>query len=215
MTRQPFIKLESDPVPVVKIIGAQFKRAVRNPTFRRRLQRFRGCFAIAPPRGAQTLTIHMDKGKMYMHRGIDARAKVIVRLDFNRLDEPGYTPDVDGALRHPLMVYRIAKLLDFPKPTWTDAAKRFWEYSRDMPHMPSSIRVFNADDQREIVLGSGEPRVEIHGSGTPLVNVLSGSGILVQEITTGRLGFVGSLKDVAVLSGVTQQLMLGEIDCEY
>lgn len=215
MTRQPVIELEPDPVPVVKIIGAQFKRAARNPAFRSRLQKFRGCFALAPPRDAQTLSIHMDKGKVYLQRGIDARAKVIVRLDFNRVDEPGYTPDVDGALRHPLMVYRIAKLLDFPKPTWTDAAKRFWEHSQNMPRMPSSIRVFNEDDQREIILGSGEPQVEIHGSGTPLVNVLSGSAILIQEVTTGRLGFVGSLKDIAVLSGVTQKLMLGELDCEY
>lgn len=215
MTRTVSIELEPDPVPVVKIIGAQFKRAMRDPKFSRRIHNFRGCFALAPPRDPQTLTIHIDNGKVYIHHGVDARAKVTVRVDFNRIGEPGYTPEVEGVLRHPLLVYRIAKLLDFPKPTWTDAAKRFWEHTFAMPRMPSSIKVFNEDDGQEIVLGDGEPRVEIHGSANALANLFSGSAILVQEVTTKRLRILGSLKDIAVLSGVTQQLMLGEIDCEY
>lgn len=208
------VELESDPVPVVKIMGARFRRACRSPAFVRRLQNFHGSFALASPRDPRKLTIDIENGRIRLRRGVHENAGIIVPFDFDRLDEPDYAPRVKGIIRHPLMVLRITRLLDFPKADWREAARRFWTHTRNLPYMPSSIKVVNEDDGQALNLGDGQD-VEIHGTAKTLIPLFDGSAILIRQLMKRRISVVGNLKDIAALGNATQQMMLGEIDCEY
>lgn len=207
------IELEPDPVPVVKIMGARFKRACRSPAFVRRVRSFRGIFALASPGDPQALTIDIEKDRVRLRRGVQDSPSIIVPFDFNRLDEPDYAPRVEGIMRHPLMGMRIAKLLEFAKANWVEAAERFWTHTRHLPYMPSAIRIVNEEDGRELTLGDGRA-VEIHGTATTLTPLFDGSAIFVRQLMKRRVSVVGNLKDIAALGNATQQMMLGEIDYE-
>lgn len=209
MTAAPPIKLEEDPVPIVRIIGARLARAVRYPEFRSRLRKVRGSFALASNKDPQALTITIDGDAIHLVRGVSREAKITIWLDFENLNAP---PNVIGVFRHPLFTWRVAKLMEFPKESWTDAAKRFWDQVGDAPQMPGGIKIVCTDDDQELDLGNAE--VEIHGSDRALEELFTGSAILVQAIMKGQIRFVGSLRHAAVLSGATMELMLGGIHYE-
>ncbi len=207
-----YIELERDPVPIVRIIGSRLRRGMRRPDFRRRVERFRGSFALASDKDPQALTVIGEKSRLYIQHGIHENASIVIYLDF---DQPGYSPRVEGFLRHPWLAWRVAKLLDFPRESWTDSVERFWEHACRLPRMPRAIKVVCDDDGREVVLGEGEVQVQIHGSAGMLADLFAGSSILVQSVMSNKIKVVGNLKHLAILSEATLQLMLGEIDGEH
>lgn len=210
------LELENDAVPVVRIIAARITRALRHEDYRKRLEGFRSCIALASTADPQALTIRRKQNAIRLERGVARDAAIVIRLDFERIGEAGYSPKVEGLLRHPLVAWQASRLLNFPVDTWADAAKRFWEQTAHFERMPASIRITCSDDDREIILGDHEhePEVEIEGDGHALGKLFTGSSILVQSVIKRQIKIVSSFEHIAVLSGVTLQLMLGEIDCE-
>lgn len=201
------IDLEDDPVPIVKIIGAQFRRSLQHPAFVRAARGFSGTFALASTADPQAVTIRGSGGRLSLTRGIAPEAAIIVRLDFNDLDK---APVVEGLWRHPMLALKVGKLMESYDPDWTECAKRFWERASDAPRLPNAIKVRCTDDDRSIVLGEGEPSVTLEGTASRLVELLTGSTVLVLAVMEGKIRVDGSLEHLTVLSEITKDMMLGE-----
>ena len=202
------IEVEDDPVPIVKIIAAQFRRSMRHPEFVKVARRFNGTFALASTTDPQAVTVRGSGGRLSLAHGVADDAKIVVRLDFNKPDEE---PTVDGLWRHPLLALGVGKLMENYDKSWTDSAARFWERAHHVPRMPAAIRLRCTDDNRELILGEGAPQVLLEGTEKQLTELLSGSTVFVLAVMEGKVKIDGSLEHLTILSEVTKDMMLGEL----
>ena len=60
MYSAPVIKLEDDPVPIVKVIGAQLKRAMASDTHRRIVSQLDGCFSLSSVTDPQKVSVNIN-----------------------------------------------------------------------------------------------------------------------------------------------------------
>lgn len=205
-------ELEDDPVPIVIIFRTILKHALSNPGHAAIARSIKGSFSLASTTDPQSLTITIDASHIHIRHGVSDSAKIVIRLDFSKMSEPGYKPVVEGFLRHPLLAYRIGQLLDFPTSSWTDDAKRFWDSAGSLPGMPDAIKFFSTDENRDLLVGDGEPVLEISGTSKNLSDLLSGATILISEVLAGKIRIRGSLHHVTVVTEATVKMMLGEFD---
>lgn len=201
------IEVEDDPVPIVKIIAAQFRRSLHHPQFVRVARRFSGTFALASSTDPQAVTIRGGGGRFYLKHGIDPAAAIVVRLDFNNLDAQ---PKVEGLWRHPLLALKVGKLMETYDTSWTESATRFWERAGHLPRMPKAMLLHCNDDGSELILGQGKPEVSLEGSAKQLIELLTGGTVFVLAVMDGKVRIDGSLEHLTILSEVTKDLMLGE-----
>lgn len=207
-TSEIAIEMEDDPVPIVKIIAAQFRRSSRHPEFARAASRFNGTFALASTTDPQSVTVQGSNGRLMVRHGVTDDAKLVVRLDFNKPDEK---PTIDGLWRHPLLALSVSKLMESYDKNWTDCANQFWERASRVPGMPRAIRLRCSDENRELVLGEGEPQVLLVGTANQLASLLGGSTVFVLAAMDGQIKIDGSFEHLAILSEVTKDMMLGEL----
>jgi hypothetical protein len=205
-------KLEDDPVPIVLIFRTLLTRALSDPRHARIAASIKGSFSLASTTDPQSITISIDGKTVQLKHGISGDAKIIIHLDFNKISDTGYKPKVDGLRKHPLFAYKVGRLLTFPASNWSDEAKNFWDMTHAIPRMPKAIKFISTDQSRDLTLGHGEPELEISGTASNLSSLLSGSSVLVSDLLGGKLQIRGSLEHMAILSEVTFNLMLGEIE---
>lgn len=205
-------ELEDDPVPIVITFCTIFKHALSNPRHAALARSINGSFSLASSTDPQSLTISIDTNHIHIRHGISDNAKIVMRLDFSKMLEPGYKPQVTGSLRHPLFAYRISQLLNFPQSSWADDAKRFWDNAQSLPGMPGAIKFISTDENRDLIVGEGEPDVEISGASRSLAHLLSGATVLISEVMKGKIRIRSSLHHLTVLSEATVKMMLGEFD---
>jgi len=201
------ITVEEDPVPIVKIIAAQFRRSLRHRAFVRAARGFNGTFALASTTDPQAVTVSARSRNIHVSRGVSGDAKVVVRLDFNS----DQAPTVEGLWRHPLLALRVGKLMETYEKSWTDSARQFWEQTAGFPGMPAAIRLHCTDDDSELTVGEGAPEVELEGSAGQLIEILTGANVFVLAALQGKIRAEASLQHATVLSEVTKKLMLGEL----
>jgi hypothetical protein len=212
MTSDFVFKLEDDPVPIVATFGTILKHSLSNPGHAAIARSITGCFSLASTTDPQSLTITIRDNHIHIRHGISDSAKIIVRLDFSKISEPGYKPIVEGLLRHPLFAYKIGRLLNFPESSWADDAKRFWDGAHSLPGMPKAIKFTSTDENRDLLFGTGDPEIEISGESKNLSHLLSGSNVLIGEVLAGRIRVHGSLHHLTILSEATLKMMLGEFE---
>lgn len=205
-------KLEDDPVPIVLIFHTMLARALSDPGHARIATSIKGSFSLASTMDPQAITIGIDGGTISLKHGISGDAKIIIRLDFNKMSDPDYKPKVEGFRKHPFFAYKVGRLLTFPTSNWSDDAKIFWDITHSISRMPRAIKFISTDESRDLTLGHGEPEVEISGTASNLSNLLSGSSVLVSDLLGGKLRIKGSLEHMTILSEVTLNLMLGGYD---
>ncbi len=205
-------ELEDDPVPIVIRFRTLLKHALANPGHAAIARSITGSFSLVSTTDPQSLTVRIDTHHIHIRHGISDSAKIIIRLNFSKMSEPGYKPVVEGFLRHPLFAYRVGQLLNFPESSWADDAKRFWDCAHSLTGMPGAIKFISTDENRDLLVGDGEPDVEISGESKTLSNVLSGTTVLIAEVMAGKIRIQSSLHHLSVLSEATIKMMLGEFD---
>jgi hypothetical protein len=200
------VELEDDPVPIVRVIGANFRRSLHNQQFVEAAKAIDGCFALASTKDPQAVTIRITDGVIRLTHGVAADIRLIIRLDFDA-DDAKLT--IEGLWRHPILAIRVGKLLEDLPVNWVDAAKRLWEASHHLPRMPRAISIHCTDEDRDIVLGDAEPDVIIHGTARRLNEVFNGGAVFLQSMMEGKISADCSMQHAATLSEVTKNLLLG------
>jgi len=199
--------LEEDPLPIVKIIGAQLRRALTHRDILKTAKSMQGSFALSSTTDLQRVTISITSNQITVRRGIEKDARIIIHMNLTNDD----APKVEGLWKHPLFAMKAGKLLNSPSSTWTDSAKQFWELVHDYPGMPNAVKLVCTDGEREFVMGTGDIDVEIYGSANNLTNLLSGSMVFVEGAMKGEIKTVTSLQHATILTEVTIKHMLGEL----
>ncbi|MDA0979040.1 MAG: hypothetical protein O3B72_10800, partial [Proteobacteria bacterium] len=192
---------------VVRVFGNSLRlglhRAPEDP-----IQGLKAVFSIRSSKDHQAVTFRIDEEAVHLSPGVAPDAAIVITMDFDR---PEDKPRISNLWRHPLLAWRIGKLLSLPLPNWADSAKRFWSASRDLPHMPARLIITCSDEQRSLSFGEGEPRVELIATAKVLEQLLVGNTLLVQELISGKVRIRGKLQHMAGLTQACQKLMLGEI----
>jgi hypothetical protein len=212
MASEFIFEIEDNPVPIVLIFKKMLENALSNRDHAQTARAIDGSFSLVSSTDPQSLTITVDGSTIRLKHGVSKQSKIIIRLDFARMSEPGYKPRITGLFKHPLFAYKVGKFLSFPPSNWADNAKRFWEVAGSVKGMPDAIKLTSTNEGRELTLGEGENVVEILGSSTSLSDLFSGSSVLINELLQGNLQMRGTLKHMTVLSGVTLQSMMGGLD---
>lgn len=198
------IEVEDDPVPIVRIFAARFRRTSKNPAFVEALRGIDKPFAIASKKDPQALTIDVRGDRLHLTRGVSKDAAIVIRMDFDDGDD---TPDVQGLWRHPLLAMRVGKLMEQPRPAWQDLAGEFWTRWRDRPRMPAGIALHDTDSGEELLLGDA-PEVELYASGDTLGEILGGETVLLQAFMQRKVKGLCGLEHAAILSEITKDMML-------
>ncbi len=206
------VLVDQDAPPIAKIFAHEIRRVLHVGHRQHLVAGLPACFALVSTVDPQKVSIHIRDGEIRVTGDLAAEAVIEIHLDFNRMEDPTAKPKVKGLWRHPLYAMRIDQFLKPVTTTWTDDAKRFWQLVQDTPDLPTAIQLISLSDERSITLGEAEPELCIYGQPADLVRFLTGGNLLVQDIILGRLKVEASLKQIAVLTGVTQRLMLGEYD---
>lgn len=202
------IEVEEDPVPIVRIIAAQFRHSLKFPEFVRLAGNFNGTFALASTVDPQAVTVTGHQGTLSLKRGVSKDAAIVIRLDFNKPDD---SPKVEGLLRHPLLALNVGKLMETFETNWTRAGEDFWSRTRHIPGMPTAIELRCTDDGRRLTLGDDVPELVLEGTSKQLIEILTGGNVLVAAVVEGKIRVHGSMKHLVILSGATKDLMLGEL----
>lgn len=210
MTVAPTIKLEDDPVPIVKVIGAQLKRAMASDSHRKLAAEIEGCFALSSTTDPQKVSITIEADIIFLRRGISPDAKIIIHLDFNRLHEK---PRIERLLRHPLFAIKVGQLLEPPRQNWMTEAKAYWEQVSDYPRMPTTMKFISTTDETELVLGDADlaPEVIVTGKPETLLEIVNGSLVFVEASITGKIDVQTSVEHLTTLTDVSIKRLLGEI----
>jgi hypothetical protein len=204
------IEVEDDPTPMVLILAATLRRAVRTEKLANTLRSARGSVALKSTTDPQAATIRFADGTARVERGVAADADVTIATDVNALaDEHPPKPKVSGAARHLRLALAAGKLLEPPQDSWQVEAGRFWTFCADHPGTPRGIRVVCIDDRSELTLGSSPPEYELHGGAHALANLFCGNTVLGQDLLDGKIYAVGSLQHTAELTGRSIAWMLG------
>ena len=170
------------------------------------------CFALVSTVDSQKVSIFVSGNVITVKAGRAKSASVVIHLDFARMADPSFKRKIEGLYRHPIAAFRVGQFLAPVKPSWPDDAKRFWQQVNSEPERPACLVLTSLTDGRSITLGEGDPTVRISGKPDDLVSFLTGGKLLVQDIMLGRIKIESSLKQIAILTGITQKLMLGELD---
>lgn len=201
------IDVEDDPVPIVRVMAAQFRRYANHPDFVDALAAVNGVFALADRYTPQSVTIRVNDNHMRLDHGVAADAQIVIHAN---LDNPADKPRVKGLWRHPLFTLRASKLLDDYYSDWRETVAIFWTTCQGFNAMPAAIRFSCTDENAELTLGESEPDVEFHGTASALNQTFGGGAVLVEAMMRGRIRGVCTLEQVARLSEVTKCMMLGD-----
>jgi hypothetical protein len=100
-------------------------------------------------------------------------------------------------------------VLDPPTGTWQEEGARFWTYASTHPESPKGVRVVCLDDGTETTFGISPAEYEIHGSAYRLTALFTGNTVFGEDLLSGKLYGVGSLKHTAELTGRSLSFMMG------
>lgn len=203
------ISVEPDAPPIVRTMATTLRRAAADPKLATVLAKMQGVAALRSATDPQSATMRFDRGQVSVERGVAADAGVVIEADLATMNDPSPPkPKISGAARHPQFALALGKVLDPPKGTWQQAASGFWAFASGAPGAPAALEVVATDSGERLLLGGGLPRAEIHASAHWLTVVLSGNGVLGEEILAGRVEFAGTLQQLAVLTGRSIDYML-------
>ncbi len=209
MSNKLELVVEDEAPPLVRVFANTLKLTLEQPKGRKLAAAAKGIFSLQSTRGPQAVTIDIGVDEIKLTHGCSDRSQLVLQMDFNN---PKLAPKVIGLFRHPLLAYRIGKLLSVPLPNWADSAKRFWAATHELSDMPDKLIITCTNEERSLSFGGGDSQVELYGSSNHLESMLVGNSLLVQDTIAGKIRFRGTLQHMAGLSQACQKLMLGEIN---
>jgi hypothetical protein len=202
------IKVQADSPPVVRVFANTFRLTLSKPEGEALINSMQGVFALKSSKDPQAMTVKISGNVVALSAGVASDAQIVVTANF---DNPAEKPQIEGLFRHPLLAYKVGKLMDLPLPNWADSAKRFWAATSELPDMPDAITVFCTNEDRSLTLGEGNG-LEVHGKSGVLEQLFAGNSLLAGELASGRIRMRNSsLREVAAISSAGQKIMLGEL----
>jgi hypothetical protein len=204
------VETEDDPTPIVLILAATLRRAEETPKLAAMMRGARGNVALRSTVDPQAATIRFAGGRVRVERGVAPDTDVTISTDVNRMaDEDAPKPKVSGAATHARLALMAGKVLEPPTGPWRDEARRWWARIAGHPRTPRGVHVVCTDEQSQITLGVEPVSFEIHGTAHRLTALFSGGTVLGQEVLGGHLFAVGSLEQLAELTGRSIDVLLG------
>ncbi len=214
----PQVVFDEDASPLARVFAKNLSRALLTGDGASLLRSINIPFALRSASGKQAITIDPTDDQIVVRNGVSSIARIVIALSF---DDSAKRPRVEkGLLRHPLVLYRITRLLTLPGAAWEENAHEFWEHRDIIDDSPANLLVVNTSDGSQLTLGATEEpaskgqraAVELHGSESALQSVFLGQSLLVSDVMQGKLRFRGSLAQLAALTGIGQAILLGEVD---
>jgi hypothetical protein len=119
---------------------------------------------------------------------------------------------VSGLVRHPVLAYKVSKLLSPPAPTdWREAVRSFVARAGASPDLPRPLLVTCGDEELRFG-GDGPPALEVHAGPATLVAVFNGDVHPGQAWLDGHLQLLGETGVLMRFAGLAQRLMFGAGD---
>jgi hypothetical protein len=209
------VTLAPDPAPLVKIIGARIARALKSPRLMAIAQDQQGSFGMSSTTDQQRVTVVLGDNDIRINPGIDPGTRIIIHLDFNS----DAKPRIEGLWRRPLFVAKASQLLEPQNGPWQEAARRFWQLIRHRPRVPTRMLLVCTDTLETLTLEQAEPAlevrrdcIEIQGGADHLASLFSGDLVLLDAVQKGQIQLVSNMEHACVLTGLTLQHLLGELD---
>jgi hypothetical protein len=209
------VTLSPDPTPSVKIIGARIARALLSPKLMAIARDQQGSFGMASTTDQQRVTVMLGNDNIHVSSGIVLGTRIVMHLDFNS----DAKPRVEGLWRRPVFIAKASQLLEPQNGPWQEAARRFWQLIRHRPRVPTRMLLVCTDSLETLILVQEEPPVEarrdcieIHGTAKHLAGLFSGDLVLLQAVQKGQIQLVSNMEHACVLTGLTLQHLLGELD---
>jgi hypothetical protein len=204
------IEVEADPTPLVLIIAATLRRAARTQKLAETMRSMHGSVALKSSVDPQACTVQFGDGRAKVVRGVTAGADVIIEADLNRMsDKDAPKPKVSGAARHPKLALAAGKILEPPIGTWQEEGAAFWAFAQTQRGCPKGLRVVCNDQRSEATFGTTPADYEIHGDAHALATLFSGGSIFGEDLLAGKLCAVGTLPQLAALTGCSLAMMMG------
>ena len=208
--RRSIVEVEDDPTPIVLILAATLRRAEETPKLAAMMAKAKGNVALKSTVDPQAATIRFERGRVRVVRGVAPDTQVTIATDVNRMsDEDAPKPKVSGAAMHLRLALTAGKVLEPPTGTWAEEAARFWSAASTHPGSPSGLRVVCLDDHTEISLGASPAEYEIHGTAHRLHALFTGGTVFGEDLLSGQLYGVGSLRHMAEITGRSIAYMMG------
>jgi hypothetical protein len=197
---------------MARVVARTLERVARDPGSDAAMSELAGRFGLRSAKDPQAITIRFDHGAIEVAGGVDADADVVVTVDLESMGQPGAPrPKVRGLARHPLLAYKVGKLLD-AKPTeaWQVVVRRFWDGTEGRPGRPEPL-VISCEDGTSLRLGgNGEPAMELFAGASTLVSVFGGEVDPAQEWLEGRLRVLASQGTLQRFEGLARSVMLAQ-----
>ena len=204
------IETEDDPTPIVMILATTLRRAERTPKLKTMMEKAQGNVALRSTVDPQAATIRFDRGRITVVRGVARDTDVTIATDVNHMsDDDAPKPKVTGAGMHLRLALTAGKVLEPPTGTWQEEGTRFWTYAGAHPRMPAGLRVVCLDDHTEITFGVSPAEYEIHGTAHRLTALFTGNTVFGEDLLSGKLYGVGSIRHLAELTGRCLAFMMG------
>ncbi|NYJ03349.1 hypothetical protein HNR19_004047 [Nocardioides thalensis] len=146
---------------------------------------------------------------------VESGERVVRVRSADRHEAPTFVWEGDGTVRAletstTATADRLATLLAGPERAWADRLSDVWSRGQKAPGLPAAVRFRCTDDGSELVLGEGEPEVEVTGSEVALHGYARGDlPLLLSVLGDVDLTARGSLAHLSVLQGVGLSWVLG------
>lgn len=204
------IELETDAVPLVRIIGAMARRSLAaDAATAKRAAQTSGTVALKSATDPQAVTLRFAGDTLWLERGADPAADVTITAD---LADDSVKPKVTGAARHPRLALLVGKLLEPPVRRWQLEADGFLDAALADVDCPRPLRVVCTDDGTSRQWGGGgEPTIELHGPADALAAAFSGSSVMAEDVLAGKLQIVGDLRSLSLLTRFSIDHLFGEL----
>jgi hypothetical protein len=187
------IVIEEDASPLVRLIGRTLGRPVPGHA-QEPLSALVGIVAVRSHDTPQAATIVVGDGTLEVTSGVLAEPDATVVVDLSARFAAVEEPTGDAAL-----AAAVLRALRPPLPPWRDAARLFWEVTRDIPGIPG-VLVVAAD-------GPGGPEREQLGDGSTEY-VLSGADDFVASFAAG-MRVKGTLSQLSVMTAAFWKVRFG------
>ena len=203
------VELESDAVPIVRVMGALVRRSLRDQALSAKVAKLDGVVAVQSASDPQAVTFRFGSGVLRLTRGIATDADVTITAD---LDDASAQPKVTGAVRRPQLAMAVGKLLEPTIGSWETEADAFLTAALAHDECPRPIRLVCTDDGRSRQWGGeGEPTIEVHASAAELASCMAGQAVIGERLLDGHLAMIGDLRELSTLTRYNIDHLFGEL----
>ena len=204
------IKLEDNPVPLVRIVAHQLKLALQQPGGNSAFGGLDGIISMRSQFPDQSINIQFSGDTVHVRHGLHPMSRIgLTYKNLYHCDHLHRPDEITHRLRHPLFTHKLLGALEIADLDWRGAAEEFWQLSHSRDHCPAGLLLKCRDADESLNLGQSADAYLIEGDATDLAAVLSGKRQFLASVFTGRIKVTGSYRELSVMSGLLDDLHKG------